>query len=150
MSDLLSALRAEIGLVRHSDWLTIDQSMINRFADVTLDHQYIHVDPERAANTSFGGTLVHGFLTLSLLSRLYETADRVAISRQMIGINYGFDRIRFVQPVRSGRRIRASFTRISIEEKRPGQFQQMHDAVVGIEGVEKPALVAVWLSQLFV
>src|ERR1700730_4064735 len=122
MSDLLRALRAEIGLVRHSDWLTIDQSMINRFADVTLDHQYIHIDPARAANTSFGGTVAHGFLTRRPLSRLYETADRVAISRQLMGINYGFDRIRFVQPVRSGSRIMAGFTRISIEEKRPGAF----------------------------
>lgn len=149
MSDVLTLLRDEIGVERHSEWLLVDQSMIDRFADVTVDHQYIHVDPIRAAATPFGGTVAHGFLTLSLLSRMAETSGRPQILDIRMSVNYGFDRVRFIAPVRSGSRIRALSTLTSVEEKRPGQFQQSHDVVVEIEGTDKPALTATWLSQLF-
>lgn len=150
MIDILTLLRAEIGIQRHSDWLLIDQSMIDRFADVTIDHQYIHVDPARAAETPFGGTVAHGFLTLSLLSRMAETSGQPRIPNVRMSVNYGFERVRFITPVRSSSRIRAALALTSVEEKRRGQFQQGHDVVVEIEGAGKPALTATWLSQLFI
>lgn len=149
MSDVLTVLRDEIGVERHSEWQLVDQSMIDRFADVTIDHQYIHVDPICASTTPFGGTVAHGFLTLSLLSRLAETSGRPQIPDVRMSVNYGFDRVRFITPVRSGSRIRAATILTSVEEKRPGQFQQSHDVVVEIEGADTPALTATWLSQLF-
>ena len=149
MSDVLVLLRGEFGIERHSEWLLVDQSMIDRFADVTVDHQYIHVDPVRAAATPFGGTVAHGFLTLSLLSRMAERSGRPHIPDIRMSVNYGFDRVRFITPVRSGSRIRAVSALTSVEEKRPGQFQQCHDVVVEIEGTDTPALTATWLSQLF-
>lgn len=150
MSDVLALLRAEIGVVRHSEWLLVDQTMIDRFANVTLDRQYIHVDPVRAAASPFGGTVAHGFLTLSLLSRMAETTQRGPIPKAGMEINYGFDRVRFVNPVRSGSTIRAASTLVSVEEKRSGQFQQSCDIVVEIEGIDKPALTATWLTQFFI
>lgn len=150
MSDVLAMLRPEVGVTRHSDWLLVDQSMIDRFAEATLDRQYIHVDGDRAAETPFGGTIAHGFLTLSLLSHLTETIIRAPALQIRMGVNYGFDRVRFIHPVRSGSRIRAASTLKTIEEKRPGQFQQSCDAVIEIEGIEKPALTATWLSQFFI
>jgi acyl dehydratase len=150
MTSRLDTLREEIGMVLHSDWLLVDQSMIDRFAEVTLDQQFIHVDEIRAGNTPFGGTVAHGSLILSLLTRLFETTARKPIPDLLMGVNYGFDRVRFVNPVRSGSRIRGAFTHVAIEEKRAGQFQQRFEAVVEIEGVHKPAFVATWLSQFFV
>lgn len=149
MSEILAALQADIGIVRHSEWQLVDQSMIDRFADATLDHQFIHVDPARAAKTPFGGTIAHGFLTLSLLSRLAETTPRPAGPKIQMGVNYGFDRVRFIQPVRCGSRVRSASTLIAVEEKRPNQFQQSVEVAVEIDGFEKPALTATWLSQLF-
>lgn len=150
MNEVLATLQRDIGVARHSDWLLVDQSMIDHFADVTLDHQFIHIDPVRAAQTPFGGTVAHGFLTLSLLSRMAETSARPSVPAIRMSVNYGFDRVRFVNPVRSGCRIRAASKLIAVEEKRPGQFQQSHDVVVEIEGVDRPALTATWLSQLFI
>ena len=139
--------RAAIGQPRTSDWLTIDQAMIDAFADVTDDHQYIHTDPVRAAATAFGGTIAHGFLLLSLLPRL---AKRVEPPPNMtIGVNYGFERIRFVSPVRSGSRIRGVAVLESIEETKPGQFLSTFAVTVEIEGQDKPALVATWLIKTF-
>lgn len=149
MSELLALLREEVGIPRHSEWLLIDQKMIDGFADVTIDHQYIHVDPERAAKSPFGGPIAHGFLTLSLLSRLAETTIRPAMPQVRMAINYGFDRIRFINPVPVGSRVRSTATLISVEEKRPGQIQQRSDLLVEIEGSDQPALTAIWLSQLF-
>lgn len=123
--------------------------MIDQFAEVTIDRQFIHIDPERAVLTPFGGTVAHGFLTLSLLSRLYETTPRPPMPNLRMTVNYGFDRVRFVQPVRSGSRIRSAVNLVTVEEKRPGQFQQSCEVAVEIEGADKPALVATWLSQLF-
>lgn len=147
--DILDVLRGEIGHTRHSDWLTVDQAMIDRFADVTGDHQFIHVDPVAAAATPFGGTVAHGFLTLSLLPRLYAGIGRADIPGIRMRVNYGLDGLRFVAPVRSGSRVRGVFTLASIEEKRPGQYQQATTCTVEIEGSDKPALVATWLSQFF-
>lgn len=145
MSDLFDRLRADIGTPRLSDWMTVDQALIDRFADVTLDHGFIHVDPARAATTSFGGTVAHGLLTLSMLPHLMTLIPRHHWPAARLGVNYGFDRVRFVHPVRSGSRIRAVATLTAIEEIKPGQFQQAHDIVVEIEGEAKPALIATWL-----
>jgi len=143
-------LSQQIGQTYRSDWLLVDQAMIDRFADVTGDHQFIHVDPVRAAATPFGGTVAHGFLLLSLLSMMNEQTQRPPVAGLRMGVNYGFERVRFVNPVRSGSRIRAAFTLAAIEEKRPGQYQQQTDVSVEIEGLDKPALTAAWISQFFV
>ncbi|MDH7638314.1 MaoC family dehydratase [Sphingomonas oryzagri] len=149
MSEALVALRAAIGVRRMSDWLVVDQALIDRFADTTLDHQFIHVDPVRAAETPFGGTVAHGLLTLSMLPHLMSSIAQPDRPPARMGVNYGFDRVRFVHPVRSGSRIRAGATLAAIEEITPGQFQQTHDIAVEIEGEAKPALVATWLTRFF-
>ena len=142
-------LQAEIGRTYVSDWLLVDQAMIDRFAEVTGDHQFIHIDPERAARTPFGGTIAHGFLLLSLLPRLQASMDRPRLEGVRMAVNYGFERVRFVTPVRSGRRVRASSTLVSVEEKRPGQLQQLADTTLEVEGSDKPALTAAWIGQIF-
>ncbi len=143
-------LPQQIGQTFRSEWLRVDQPMIDRFAAATGDHQFIHVDPVRAAATPFGGTIAHGFLLLSLLPTLDEQTPRPPIAGLKMGINYGFERIRFVHPVRSGSRIRAAFTLTAIEEKRPDRYQQTIDVAVEIEGIDKPALTAVWIGQFLV
>ena len=131
-----------------SPWILISQEDINTFADVTGDHQFIHVDPEAAKATPFGGTVAHGFLTLSLLSQMASHAMLVPDSVKM-GVNYGFERVRFVAPVRSGKRVRGRFTLARLDEKNPGQFQFVHNVVVEIEGEDKPALIADWIGLIF-
>ncbi|WP_420844756.1 MaoC family dehydratase [Jiella avicenniae] len=128
-----------------SPWLTVDQTMIDRFAVATHDHQFIHVDPERArAETPFGGTIAHGFLTLSLLSTLaYEAIPGVEGMR--MGMNYGFDRIRFLNPVKAGSRVRGRFRMVGLTE-RAVSLQTTWDAAVEIEGAVKPALTAEWIT----
>jgi acyl dehydratase len=146
----IEALRAMVGhKIGASDWLTIDQAMIDKFADATGDHQFIHVDPERAAQTEFGGTVAHGFLTLSLMAALSSEADLPRLAGVTLGLNYGSNRCRFLAPVRSGKRIRAHFNLLDVEEKRPGQFQQTIEYTVEIEGEHKPALIAEWITQFF-
>jgi acyl dehydratase len=146
LDEIRGRVGEEIGV---SDWVLIDQARIDAFAEVTEDHQFIHVDPEAAARTPFGGTVAHGFLTLSLLSRL--AADAMLRPETMkMGVNYGFDRVRFMAPVRSGKRVRGRFVLSSFEEKRPGQWQFVHKVTVQIEGEEKPALVADWIGMMFV
>ena len=145
----LEGMQAEIGRTYLSDWLLVDQPMIDRFAELTGDPQFIHVDPVRAAATPFGGTIAHGFLVLSLLSRLQAMSGRPRPEGAKMSVNYGFDRVRFTAPVRSGSRVRGRFTARSVEEKRPGQFQQVAEAVVEIEGGDKPALTALWIGQVF-
>ena len=142
-------LRAEIGRTYVSDWLRVDQAMIDRFAEVTGAHQFIHVDPDRAAQTPFGGTIAHGFLLLSLLPALQAGMDRPRPENVRMAVNYGFERVRFVTPVRSGRRVRATSTLVSVEEKRPGQLQQLSDVTLEVEGSTKPALTAAWIGQVF-
>ena len=132
-----------------SSWLTIDQQRIDEFADATEDRQFIHTDPEAAAQTPFGGTIAHGFLSLSMLSRMAAEAMLVPDNIKM-AVNYGLDRVRFIKPVRSGKRIRGRFRLDSVEEKAPGQLLLRHTVTVEIEGAEKPALTAEWLGLLFV
>ena len=133
--------------VGKSDWLEISQEQVNQFADTTHDHQFIHIDQARAEKeTPFGGTIAHGFLTLSLLSHLSVQADTVNIRDARMKINYGLDKVRFLNPVRVGKRIRARFELVSAEEKRTGQYLIKHRATVEIEGEDKPAMIADWLG----
>ena len=145
--ELMAMVGKEIGL---SEWLTVDQDMIDKFADATGDHQFIHVDPEAAKMTPFGTTIAHGFLTLSLMPVLSAKADLPRLEGIKMGVNYGSDKLRFLTPVKSGKRIRARFKLAALEEKRPGQWQQMQDVSVEIEGEDKPALICEWISQFFV
>jgi acyl dehydratase len=128
-----------------SDWFLVDQERVNRFADVTLDHQFVHVDVERAKQTPFGGTIAHGFLTLSLLVPLCLEFIPVIEKRKLI-VNYGFDKVRFAAPVRVGKRIRANAKLASVEERKPGNVIIKIDVTVEIENEDKPAVVAEWLS----
>jgi len=126
-----------------SDWQTISQEQVNQFADTTKDHQFIHLDEARArSDTPFGGTIAHGYLTLSLLSFLGADADIIRLKDTRMMINYGLDKVRFLNPVRTGSRIRARFELLSVEEKKPGQVLLKHRATVEIEGEEKPAMIA--------
>ncbi len=141
-AQLATLIGKELGV---SDWFAIDQQRVNDFADVTLDHQFIHVDPERARATPFKGTIAHGFLTLSLLVHLCLPFIPEPSHRELV-VNYGFDKIRFVAPVRTGKRIRARGVLGAVEERKPGQILLRVDVTVEIEGEDKPALVAEWLS----
>lgn len=133
-----------------SEWLTVDQSMIDKFADATGDHQFIHVDPDKAKLTPFGGTIAHGFLSLSLMPVLTQMADLPRAEGIKMGVNYGGNKARFLAPVRSGKRVRGHFKLLELDEKRPGQFQQTVEYTLEIEGEDKPALIAEWISQFFV
>lgn len=147
----IEALKARIGeQIGTSEWVTIDQSMIDRFADATGDDQFIHVDPVKAAMTPFGGTIAHGFLTLSLLSMMMAKSDVPTPTGTKMAVNYGANKVRFLTPVRSGSRARAHFKLIELIEKRPGQYQETMEATMEVEGQEKPALIAEWIFQLFV
>ena len=132
-----------------SSWILVDQARIDAFADASEDRQFIHVDPDAAAQTPFGGTVAHGFLTLSLLSRMGAEAMLLPDSLKM-AINYGLDRVRFLAPVRAGSRVRGRFRLDSVEEKAPGQVLMRHTVTVEIEGEDKPALTAEWLGLMFV
>ncbi|MCP3908200.1 MAG: MaoC family dehydratase [Oceanicoccus sp.] len=129
-----------------SPWHTVTQEQINQFADCTLDHQFIHVDPEAAKNGPFGTTIAHGFLSLSMLSHFAESTGLI-IDGAHTFINYGFDKVRFLTPVKVDSKIRATATVISLVEKNPGQFVLTTNMVVEIEGEEKPALIAEWVSM---
>ena len=145
IEDIQSKVGSEVGV---SDWIPVDQARIDAFAEITEDPQFIHIDPEAAAKTPFGGTVAHGFLTLSLLSRM--AADSMLRPEGVkMGVNYGFERVRFMAPVRSGKRIRGRFTLARFEEKKPGQWQFVHNVTVEIEGEGKPALVADWIGIIF-
>ena len=146
IEDIRARIGDEVGM---SSWLTIDQPRIDAFADATEDRQFIHVDPDAAAQTPFGGTIAHGFLSLSLLSRMGAEAMLLPEGLKM-AINYGFDRIRFLAPVKSGKRVRGRFVLDSVEEKAPGQLLLRHKVAVEIEGEDKPALTAEWLGLMFV
>jgi acyl dehydratase len=143
-------IRASVGkTVGVSDWITIDQARIDAFAEVTEDTQFIHTDPEKARTTPFGTTIAHGFLTLSMLSKLAHR-QVLALEGANMGVNYGFDKVRFMNPVKSGKRIRAHFTLMSADERAPGQWSFKYGVKVEIEDDEKPALVAEWLSMQFI
>lgn len=130
-------------------WFEIDQTRINEFADCTLDHQFIHIDEEKAKATPFGGTIAHGFLTLSMLVKLCEDAN-VAHEKTVMGVNYGFDKVRFLTPVRAGKRVRAHVEIASVDQKDANRFLVKQNITVEIEGEDNPALVAEWLSMLFI
>ena len=140
---LVAAIGQEIGV---SDWMEIDQARIDAFADCTEDHQFIHIDPVAAASTPFGGTIAHGFLTLSLMSQMSYQAAPV-LEGVAMGVNYGFDKLRFLQPVRAGSRVRGRFKLIGAEEKGAGRWLIKHEVTVEIEGGDKPALIAEWLGM---
>ncbi|MGI1677116.1 MAG: MaoC family dehydratase [Cellvibrionaceae bacterium] len=129
----------EIGV---SDWLTITQERVNKFADVTEDHQFIHVDPERAKETQFGGPIAHGFLTLSLLPHFGEQGCGLGVENVGVRINYGLNKVRFLAPVKVGSSIRARYKFLGYEEKRPGQILMSHEVTIEIQGEEKPAMIA--------
>jgi acyl dehydratase len=142
LEDLKALVGGEIGVSR---WFEISQARIDAFADITEDRQFIHVDPAAAKLTPFGGTIAHGFLTLSMLSAMaYDAVP--AIEGAAMGVNYGFDKVRFVAPVRSGSRIRARFRLQGLTPRSAREYQPRYEATVEIEGSEKPALVAEWLS----
>ena len=146
LSDIEAKVGEEVGV---SSWLLVDQARIDAFADATEDRQFIHTDPEAAAKTPFGGTIAHGFLTLSLLSRMAAEATFIPEGVRM-AVNYGLDRVRFLAPVKSGSRVRGRFVLDSVEEKAPGQILMRHIVTVEIEGQDKPALTATWLGLIFV
>jgi acyl dehydratase len=129
------------------EWIEITQDRINTFADCTEDHQFIHVDEEAAKNTPFGTTIAHGFLTLSLLSKMAE-GNGIVPENVVMGLNYGFDKVRFLAPVKSGKRVRANSEISDITEKDGGRFLIKQTISVEIEGEETPALIAEWLTMV--
>ena len=147
----IQEMATRVGTEQISDWVEVSQDMIDKFADATGDHQFIHINPQMAAMTPFGGTIAHGFLTLSLMPLLSsKIADAPKIEGVKMGVNYGGNKVRFIQPVRSGKRVRGRFKLMELIEKRPGQWQQTNEFTVEIEGEEKPAMIAEWMSQIFV
>jgi acyl dehydratase len=149
MSEIKALLDAGVGKPYVSDWITVDQGMIDRFADLTHDWNFIHVDAPRAAEAPYGSTIAHGFLLLSLLAPLRSACSRPEMPGLRMGVNYGFDRVRFVSAVKSGSRIRGTFTVAAVKEKGEGQFLEEMDVVVEIESEDRPAVIARWLSMFF-
>lgn len=139
-------MAGRIGTEQVSEWVEVSQEMIDKFADATGDHQFIHIDPVRAAQTPFGGTIAHGFLTLSLMSAM--TYDAVPpLEGVVMGVNYGFDKLRFLAPVPTGSNVRGRFKLLSAEDKGGGRWLLKHEVTVEIEGADKPALIAEWLGM---
>jgi acyl dehydratase len=140
----VDALRSAVGMtLGHSPWLAIDQERVDRFAAATGDAQYIHVDPQRAAATPFGGTIAHGFLTLSLIPSLSAELDAttIALGTRMT-INYGLNRVRFITPVRVGKRVRLRADLLAVEEIRDAAIQVIQRCTIEIEDEPRPACVA--------
>lgn len=144
----LNEMRALVGKpMGTTRWYDITQDRINQFADITEDWQFIHLDAEKAAETPFGTTIAHGFLTLSMLSAMvYEMPDLDGVA---MGVNYGFNRIRFLAPVPAGARIRGHFTLMDLDESRAGEVTSTLSVTVEIEGQEKPALAAEWIGRRY-
>jgi acyl dehydratase len=145
-SDLQSLIGQEVGVSR---WIEIDQARIDAFAKITEDEQFIHVDPEAARATPFGGTIAHGFLTLSFASAMSYDAVK-PLEGVVMGVNYGFDKLRFLAPVPAGSKVRGRFRLLSAEDKGGGRWLLKHELTVEIEGSEKPALIAEWLGMQIV
>ena len=145
--DMKALVGTEIGI---SQWFEVSQERINKFAEATGDFQFIHVDQEKARMTPFGGTIAHGFLTLSLIPVLTAECDCPRPEGIKMAVNYGGNKTRFIAPVRSGKRVRGHFKMLELEEKRPGQWQQTMEITIEIEGEDKPALMAEWITQYFV
>jgi acyl dehydratase len=139
-----------VGTERVSDWVEVTQAMIDQFAEATGDHQFIHVDPERAAQTPFGGTIAHGFLSLSLMPMLAARAGAPRIEEAKMGVNYGGNKVRFLTPVRSGKRVRGRFKLLKFTERKLGVWEQVQEYTLDIEGEQKPALIAEWIALIYV
>ena len=146
LDDIRLAIGTEIGV---SEWIKVAQDRIDAFAEATEDRQFIHTDPASAAQTPFGGTIAHGFLSLSLLSRMAADVMQIPDTAKM-AVNYGLDRVRFIAPVRAGSRVRGRFILDAVEDKAPGQLLLRHTVTVEIEGEDKPALTAQWLGLIFI
>lgn len=146
VAELKDYVGKELG---YSDWLTIDQERINLFAEATGDFQFIHVDPVKAAQTPFGSTIAHGFLSLSLMPKLMEDILLLPEGVKMV-INYGLDSVRFIQPVKVDSKVRLKVELVDVTEKKPGQWLLKATATLEIEGSEKPAYIAEPLSLCFV
>jgi acyl dehydratase len=144
VDELRAAAGSHLGV---SDWITIDQSQIDTFADATLDHQWIHIDEERAKTGPFGRTIAHGFLTLSLLSHLVSQTFRIEGTK--MGVNYGLNRVRFTSPVSVGSKVRGDVELVDVADIEGG-VQMTTKVTVEIEGSERPALVAEWLTRRYV
>ena len=146
-SEIDSVLGTEVGV---SDWVTIDQDRIDKFADATMDHQFIHVDPEQAKPV-FGSTIAHGFLSLSLVAGIpFEQEIGMVLEGTKMGLNYGLDKVRFLSPVPVNSEVRIRMKCIDITEKNPGQYLAKTEVTMEIRGVEKPAFVAETLSMFIV
>lgn len=145
-ADLPALIGTELGV---SPWFLVDQARIDAFAETTEDRQFIHVDPDAARATPFGGTIAHGFLTLSLASAMSYAAV-APLDGMVMGVNYGFDKLRFLAPVPAGSRVRGRFKLLSAEDKGGGRWLLKHELTVEIEGSDKPALIAEWLSMQMV
>lgn len=139
-----------IGTERVSDWVEVTQAMIDKFAEATGDYQFIHVNPEMAAKTPFGGTIAHGFLTLSLMPMLAAKSGAPRIEGMKMGVNYGGNKTRFITPVRSGKRVRGRFKLVKFTERHPGVWEQVQEYTLEIEDEEKPALIAEWIALIYV
>ncbi|MBB1518027.1 MaoC family dehydratase [Aquipseudomonas guryensis] len=146
VSQLQDYVGKELG---RSEWMTIDQERINQFAECTGDHQFIHVDPVKAKHTPFGGTIAHGFLSLSLVPKLMESLMIMPEGLKM-AVNYGLDSVRFIQPVKVNSRVRLAVSIVDVIEKRAGQWLIKAQATLEIEGEEKPAYIAEPLTLCFV
>lgn len=138
-----------VGTEQVSDWVEVTQAMIDQFAEATGDHQFIHVDPVRAAETPFGGTIAHGFMSLSLMPMLAARTDAPAIEGARMGVNYGGNKVRFLTPVRSGKRVRGRFTLKKFVERKAGVWEQVQEYQLEIEGEEKPAVIAEWIALVY-
>lgn len=144
--DLVNYIGKETGV---SDWFLIDQERINDFADVTKDHQFIHIDPVAAAKTPFGTTIAHGFLSLSMLAYL-ASESTIGVEGVVMGINYGFDKVRFLSPVKVNSKIRARVTLAEVTEKPGNRILMKNSITVEIEGEKHPALIADWLTMVVI
>ena len=142
-NNMKESIGADLGT---SDFLLVDQQRINAFADCTDDHQFIHTDPEAAAKTPFGSTIAHGFLSLSMLSHFASSVGCV-FENMVMGINYGFDKVRFLAPVKVNQRVRAHARLLDVQEKKPGHFLIKQEVTIEIEGETTPALIAEWLTM---
>ena len=147
VDEVVHAVGTRLG---ESEWLEITQEQVNQFADATGDHQWIHVDPERAAKTPFGGTIAHGFLTLSLLPLLRREWEGIRVDlHPKMGINYGLNRVRFISPVRVGKRVRLHTKLLSVDDVAQDVYQMTYQQTVEIEGEERPAMVAETITRLY-
>ena len=143
-SEIDSVIGTEVGV---SDWVLIDQDRINKFADATMDHQFIHIDPEQATHV-FGSTIAHGFLSLSLVAGIpFDQEIGLVLEGTKMGLNYGLDKVRFLSPVPVDSEVRIRMKCIDISEKNPGQYLAKTEVTMEIKGVEKPAFVAETLSM---